>query len=91
MDEVMFSTAYQARKKRVACLIKKFVQWKILPSRGRVTKKDVCFAFKIPKSVPKLLTFNAVNNMKVAICTACFSTTNNAFFSQSAFTYFLGF
>jgi hypothetical protein len=53
MDEVLFSAAYQARRERererVAGLIKKFVQWKSVPSRRSVTKKEACFASQIPK------------------------------------------
>ena len=91
MDEVLLSTAYKARKERVAGLIKKFVQCKSVPSRGSVTKKEACFASQIPKSVPKILPFNALSNVTVAICSSYCSITNHAFSPQSASTHFVGF
>jgi len=50
-------------------------------------KEGCMLCVHISKSIPKILTFNAVNNMKVAKCTTYFSVTNNAFSPQSASAY----
>ena len=54
-------------------------------------KEGCMLCILVPKSIRKILTFNAANNMKVAICTTYFSITNNPFFPQSPSTYFVGF
>jgi len=75
MDEVLFSTAYQARKERVAGLIKKFVQWKSAPSSRKVKKEGNILCVQIPKCIPKILPPISLNNVKVSICTTYFSVT----------------
>jgi hypothetical protein len=89
IEEVLYSTAYQARKEREReiSLIKKFLHWKSVSSSGRVNKECTILCVQIFKNyTKKQMTFNSLNTTTVTICTTFFNI-NTAFFFHKAHLY----